>query len=115
MTEATKSWQYRAIEFCHGNQSQLGAFLIAMMGRKVNPPCFHPRGVKINLEGNVLALYRGTAKDKWRVEFVYHVSELVSLFRGLAEKLELSDAERVAMFDELRKFIFKDERAVSVC
>src|SRR5208282_1014922 len=126
MTEPRKSWQHQAIKFCHGNQSQLGAFIIAMLGRNRNAPCFLPAGrtlfidgvgmdcgLHITMDGRVLVIYLPPSGEP-RIENIWAVKEMVNIFRGLARKLKLKDAEIVEMFDELRKFIYKDDRAVSV-
>jgi hypothetical protein len=107
-----KTWQYRAIELCHGHQTMLGSLVVAMTGRYQKPPCFHPRGAKITREGQVIALYHDG--HGWKERNLYsNVQEFTDIFRGLAESLSLSDVEEELMFEEIRKFIFKDERAVS--
>lgn len=109
-----KSWQYRAVEYTHANQSIIGALLVAVLGRYSNPPCFHPRGGKITKDGIVLALYKGRTDRQYRVERVYeNVEEFTNAFRGLAAAIGMTDTEQKAMFDEVRKWIFKDDRAVS--
>lgn len=109
--EERKSWQYRAIAYCHGNKSQIGALIVAILGRKVNPPCFHPYGMNISEDGIVTALYKPTLNEPWRVQRVYeNVQQFTDIFRGLADALQLDDAERMAMFDEIRKFVRIDRR-----
>lgn len=112
--EERRSWQYRALAYTHGNQSQIGALIVAMLGRTVNPPCFHTGGIRIMKDGRCLALYKNEPGGKWAVECIYHsVDVLTTAFRGLAQVLHLSEAEQEAMFSELRKFVFKDDRAKS--
>ena len=109
-----KTWQYRALAYCHASQSQVGLFLIAMLGRKrLNGPTFHTYGYKITTDGRVLIPYRSGPNGQWRIENIWSVAAMVGLFRGLCEALKLTDAERIAMFDELRKFCISDARAVS--
>ena len=110
--EERRTWQYRAIAYTHGNKSRLGRLIIAILGRFAIPPCFHPTGVKIALDGRVLAMVNEGLG--WRLECIYdNVQAFTDVFRGLADAIELSDDEREAMFAELRKFVFKDERATS--
>lgn len=109
-----KSWQYRAITYAHGNKSELGALIIAIMGRTVNPPCFHPGGAKITAEGIVIGLFRKELGQDWQPRKIYeNVQAFTDIFRGLADALDLNDGERLAMFEEVRKFIRTDERVVS--
>lgn len=109
-----QTWQFKVVAYTRGNQSQLGALIVAMLGRKVNPPCFNPLGVKITKAGQVVALYKRDVRSKWSPEMIYENVEAMNVvFRGLAAELKLSDAETEAMFSELRKFVRKDERAVS--
>lgn len=110
--EERKSWQYRAIAFLHANQSKPGAFLIATLGRLSGPPYFHTQGAKIDRKGRVMALYNDGSGFKI-VEGFESVDVLNDVFRGLAGELNFTEGERVALFDELRRFIIKDERATS--
>lgn len=109
-----QTWQYRAIAYTHGNKSQIGAIIVAMLGRNINPPCFHTGGFKITADGRVLGLYKGHAGAQWASEMVYgSVEDLNTAFRGLAAVLALDEAQQESMFSEIRKFIFLDERAKS--
>lgn len=109
-----RTWQYRVLQYTRGNRTKIGAFIVAMLGRKCNPPCFHTGGYKIKKDGRVIALYHGPGLH-WRPETVWDtVEEMRDVFRGLASQCELSDAETQELFGELRKFIVRDERATSV-
>ena len=112
MTETKKSWQYRAIEKLKGNQSLLGALVIAIAGRACRPPCIHPHGMKITRDGAIEVLYDDGSGWKTRTIFS-QVEDFNDMFRGLASELGMSWAQREDMFTELRKFCFKDERVVS--
>ena len=107
-----QSWLYRAIALLHGNKSKLGALVIAIAGRKVNAPCFHPGGMKIKRDGSIMALYNDGSGFKARV-VCHTVDELNDMFRGLAAELKMDEAQREDMFAELRKFCIKDERVTS--
>lgn len=105
------TWQYRAVLATGGNKSQLGAIVIAVLGKAPdNPPRFGSAAV-ITSDGYVQAHFQ-TKDGVWHQgAFVGAVDDLVANFRGLADHLKLSDAERVEMFDELRKWISVDYRA----
>jgi len=105
------TWQYKIVAFTKGNQSQIGALAVAMLGRRVNPPCFHPSGLIIKPTGQVTALYKRAITDRWQVQTIYEtVAELSDVFRGLAKFCELDEAQTLSMFAELRKFVAKDLR-----
>lgn len=112
--EERRSWQYRAIAYAKGNMSNVGAIIIAMLGRYTAGRGYHPGGFRILQDGRIVGLARGTLQEKWEHELVYKsVDELIAAFRGLAVALDLNDDEIEAMFEEVRKFIFKDDRARS--
>lgn len=105
------SWQYRAIEATKGNQSQLGAILLAVLGRAPkHPPRFHGLA-SITSDGFVMCDFTGRDGNYRYSALVCDTSDLVRNFRGLADHLKFSDAERTAMFDEVRKWISLDYRA----
>lgn len=109
-----KMWQYKTIAYTHGNKSQVGALLLAICGRLSKPPCFHPRGAKITADGALLALYRSDDRAQWEIRRVYeNIEDFTLAFRGLATVCKLDDVEQEAMFTEIRKWIFKDDRAKS--
>ena len=111
------SWKQRAIALLHGNQCATGALVVAILGRKVNPPCFAVASVqggypRILKNGNVKLLFKATLNAPWK--FVEEpVEQFRDRFRHLADALDISDQERIAMFEELKKFIVHDERVVS--
>ncbi len=107
------SWKLRAIRATKGNQSQLGAILIAVLGRlPKHPPRFGLRAV-ITSDGFVLADFQGKDYVKHSAAFVCDVSDLTKNFRGLADHLKLNKEDREEMFAELRKWIARDYRAKS--
>ena len=109
-----RSWQYRALAYAKGNKSNVGAIIIAMLGRYTAGRGYHPGGFRILQDGRIVGLARGTLQEKWELELIYKsVDELKATFCGLAEALDLNDDETKAMFEEVRKFIFKDDRARS--
>ena len=108
-------WKSRAIALLHGNQSATGALVVAMLGRMVNPPCFaiaNENYPKIDKAGNIHLLYKANLVEQWKI-VQEPILQFRDRFRHLADALDLSDADRIAMFDELKKFIVRDERVVS--
>lgn len=108
------SWQYRAVKATEGNQSLLGCFVLAILGwqhgRK--PPRFGSVA-KIDKDGLILSNLQDKSGNMYRNHVLGPVSQLVGNLNGLADYLKLNDDERKQMFDEFRKWIYKDERAKS--
>lgn len=118
-------WTFKAIKATRGNQTHIGRILLAAMGKQPdNPPRFaitsgaiiinermaHKLGLK---EGDVLADFQARPGEPYRAIRVCHTSELNDNFRGLADHLKLTDADRIAMFDVLRQWVWKDYTATS--
>ena len=104
------TWQYKAVEATRGQQSRLGCILLAVIGKRLkNPPKFGPCAVILK-EGQVVANYQSKDGTYHREQFVCDVADLIANFRGLADHLNFTDAERVALFDAVRKWIVRDER-----
>lgn len=105
------TWQYRAVESTLGNQSKLGCILLAVLGKSRDKRAFS-EAAGLTKEGYVIAgwydrdgAYRGLVK-------VCDVQELCDNFSGLADHLQLSDADRIALFAAVRNWIAVDERAI---
>jgi hypothetical protein len=106
-------WKIDALLATQGNQSKLGAILIAVLGRAPdNPPRFGS-GAVITSDGAVLCHFQDKRGDWHEGAFVCSVAELVSNFRGLADHLKLSDEDRKDMLNEVRMWVTTDYRAKS--
>lgn len=106
------SWQYRAIEATQGPRSMLGAILLAVLGKQRRTvPQFRGQAT-ITSNGFVLCDYLDKSGQIRFGAFLCDVADLTRNFRGLADHLRLTDAERVEMFDALRNWIAKDYRAI---
>src|SRR5262249_778326 len=105
------SWQRRAVEKTGGNQSLMGCFVLAILawqhGR--HPPRFG-RVATITKDGLVKTNMQSKDGKVHLNHILGPVQTVVDNFRGLADELQLKDDERKQMFDELRKWFFKDER-----
>lgn len=111
-----KTWQFKVLSFCHDHPTwaETGFILVGVMGRFKKPPYWHPRGITISAAGEVIGLYKARADQPIRVARMFEsVAELVERFRRLADEARLEDYERVAMFDELKKWVVEDKRAQS--
>lgn len=109
-----ESWQRRAVEKTGGNQELLGCFVLAVLGwqhgRK--PPRFG-KVARVDKDG----ILHSNMQNKDGKVFLNHplgpIKTVIDNFRGLADELKLNDNEREQMFSELRKWVFKDDRAQS--
>ena len=103
----------RAIAATRANQSQLGAIMLAILGRRPRrPPMFPGGGATITSDSYVTADFIDKDGVGHRGAFVCDIADLVRNFRELADHLKLTDEERTEMFSELRKWIRRDYRAV---
>lgn len=107
------TWQYRAVEATRGNQSQLGCILLAVLAKAADNPPKITGSATITSDGYVLANFTGRDGIPRHQAFICDVEDLQRNFSGLADHLKLSDADRVAMFGEVKKWIWKDFRANS--
>lgn len=108
-----QTWQYRCVAATQGNSSLLGCILLSVIGRNARHPPWIESGVTIDADGVCYVNF----VDKTYTEYVNApicvVEDLINNFKGLADTLKLSDADRVALFDELRKWVVKDMRIVT--
>ena len=107
-----KTWQYRAIKATCGTQSRLGAILVAALGRSERLQGRRIVGrASITSDGYVMVDFVDSHGRYHFKAFICSVEDLTRNLRGLSDMLKLSDAERIEMFDEVRKWIDVDYRA----
>lgn len=112
LEQAKLTWKWRAITITRGNQSRLGAVLLATLGKHTeNPPWFGPSAV-IDDNGNVFSNFVDRHNSDAAPAFIGTVEEVVSNFNGLADAINATDQEREEMFAGLRQWISKDARAM---
>lgn len=104
-----QSWQYRAIQATRGNQTKLGALVIAVCGKMTDNPPRITGSAEINEDGWVIAPFH-RRDGKIENSIVGDVNYLTRSFSELADTLRLSDADRIAMFSEVKRWIRKDHR-----
>lgn len=109
--QTSGSWKARAVVATMGNRSLLGAILIATLGYATSNPPRVVSAAEITEDGHVVAFFEKRGENGATLTRLCHIDELISNFRGLADALKLSDLDRAAMFDELRKWVAKDHRA----
>lgn len=109
---ARSSWQYRAIEATHGNQSRLGTILLAALDRSANNPPWFGRHAAITSDGFVLCDFMSKSRGMCPGAFVGSLAEVRDNFRGLADHLKLSDTEREDLFKAVRGWLATDHRAI---
>ncbi len=109
--EARNDWRYRAILALRGNQTQLGCVLIAVLRRSHlhGPPKYAERAL-ITRDGVVCAKHMNANGRTFDLVAIMTVKNLVDEWHRLADKIKATDAERPEMFDELRKWIVRDDR-----
>jgi hypothetical protein len=112
LAEAERShWLYRAVERTHGNQTLLGCLVLAVMNKNAkNPPWLAPKGMVIWPDGACVTMIIRQRGDAELPLQLGHISQVVDNWRQLADEINATDAERVQMFDELRKHVLKDMR-----
>lgn len=108
------SWQYRAIQKTRGNTTIIGAVLVAMLGKsyRIRGGKRFGRSAEILRNGTVVAPYESAGGQIYQRMPICSVTDLVTGFRRLADKLKLDDSERAEMFLKLRQWISKDARVI---
>lgn len=108
-------WRYRAIEQLQGNQSLPGCILIAAL-HKSDTALGVPRSpsfghtAQITPQGYVVTRYVDKAGIYQGIQAICQADEMIDAFRRLADTLKLTDADRTAMFTELRRWVTHDRR-----
>lgn len=110
MDKTLNGWYARAIRETKGNQTQLGCLVIALgVEEPKNPPRFSTRGATILSNGQFIVTGQTRAGNTGLIS-LGPVENVVSSLRHLADRLKLTDVERIELFDELRKFASHDHR-----
>lgn len=105
-----QTWEYRAIMATQGPRSQLGAIVLAVLGKqRMTAPAFGAHAI-IMEDGAVLADFMDRNGVEHGARRICSVQELTDNFSRLADTLLLSDEDRIAMFAKVRAWIFKDYR-----
>lgn len=104
------TWQYRAVEATGGPKSLLGAILLAVLKKQRNTRPQFIGNATITSDGFVMCSFVTRDGEHKHSAFVCDVPDLVRNFRGLADHLKLTDAERNELFLAVRNWIATDYR-----
>lgn len=110
-----QTWQYRAVLATRGNQTQLGCLVLAVIGKEPKgPPKYGHTATIKDIDG--AAIITADLMNNRGVSYadvvVGTVQQVAGEFNRLADTIKATDEERLDMFNELRKWISVDERAL---
>jgi hypothetical protein len=112
MTETkTNHWQDRCVAATRGNESQLGAILLAAFGRTPDAPPYFVGKASITSDGFIMCAFTARDGRHHHGAFVGGVDDLERNVRGLAAHLKLSALDRSLLFKALRSWLDTDYRA----
>lgn len=104
-------WTSRAVVALKGNQTKYGCILLAILGKAAsNPPRVVSNAI-IDENGFVIAAFQDRGWPDAEPVVLDHITDFVDKFRKLTDILKLDDAERIVLFDEVRKWVNEDARA----
>ena len=104
------TWQYRGVKRTRGNQTMMGCLFLAVIGRNAANPPWVESAITILEDGACLVNFVNRERTEYTNLKFCHVTDLKDQFNRLADEINATDEERVAMFGELRKFIKEDRR-----
>jgi hypothetical protein len=112
-----QSWQFKVIAATRGNQTLFGACLLSIIGRVASNPPWVGMTAVITPAGDLLA----NVQSRQNHAAGFHpvpcslgpISVFVDQCRRVADETKLDDAQRIAFFDEVRKWITHDFRAIN--
>jgi len=109
--DAARSWRYRVLRASIGTTT--GAIVMAILGQRSKLGPAFGLNCDINMHGVIITDVRGPdGKWNWR-RAIGTVEAVRDNIRRLADHCKLNDEDRTAMFEELRKWVRKDERALA--
>lgn len=109
-TQEQGTWQYKAVVACRGNQTLIGTILLTLIDRPAKNPPQVLTTATVDEHGLLWAGLR-TRRGQEGVALLGSVQDIRDEFRRLADYLKLDDAERIELFEELRKWVAVDLRA----
>ena len=104
------AWHAKAIEATRGNQSQMGALVIAILGKRPKYGPWFGKSATITTDGYLICDFMDRHQAFHMGAFVGSVRDLIVNLRGLADHLQLNDEDRKAMFLAARQWIATDCR-----
>lgn len=108
--DKARPWQWRVIRASFGTTT--GLIIMAMLAKVPKVGMAFGQTCDIRIDGYVETLFRD--RGKWYPPTIIgRVEDVRDNVRRLCDHLKLDDAEREAVFMELRKWIRRDHRATS--
>jgi hypothetical protein len=108
--DESRPWQWRVMRASLGTTA--GLIVMAMLAKQPKHGPALGANCEILTDGRVVAKVR--RYGVWgRAETIGTAESVRDSLRRLADHCKLSDADREALFEELRRWIFKDHRAKS--
>lgn len=104
-----ESWQYRAVRGSLGTTT--GLIVLAMLAKQPRVGPALGQNCDILTDGKVMTKVR--RGGVWQRDVIGTVESVRDNLRRLADKCKFSDADRTALFDELKKWVRRDYRARS--
>lgn len=104
------SWQYRAVKETRGSQTQMGALVLAIIGKQRNTLPQYPHGGIISQEGN---LHATLIKRDVSIELgalVMPLKQFLLEWEALVNKIKCTTEERAEMYLAARVWIANDLR-----
>lgn len=105
-----RHWTWRCVLASYPTRS-MGPIVRAVLGKQM------ARGPKLSLQATVASdgmVYAGLKHDEQVLSYAHPLGQVKSLrdeFRRLADHCRLNDADRLELFDQLRKWLGKDLRS----
>jgi len=107
-----RSWKFRVLLASFPCDPE-GAIVRAVLGRNMIRGLCYGLTAVIDREGIVRSNVRAHDGETYARMAVGSVIAVRDCFRRIADHCKLDDDERLAFFDELRKWVIKDERSES--
>ncbi len=104
-----RHWTWRVVRASLGTTT--GLIVMAILAKVPKVGMAVGKTAEIRLDGLVETEVR--KNGKWGKTVIGDIVAVRDNFRRLADHCKLNDADRNALFDELRKWIYKDHRATS--
>lgn len=108
--DKARSWKWRVLRASHSTTT--GLVVQAVLAAQPDRGQAFGKHADITVDGQVMCMHRQLGKWHGPIP-IGSISAVRDNVRRLADHCKLDDAEREALFTELRKWIRKDHRATS--
>lgn len=107
---ARQDWRFRAVTATRGNQTMLGAIVIAVLGMQRDTKPQFGRSANISPEGVVYSEFTARDGTVHPAQVIGTLDYLLREWRNLMDAIKLNDEDRTAMALALRSWINEDQR-----